>query len=166
MRTLVSILVFGITFLSYSQEKQDQSAVLELDDVVVSVNASYLSEVQDENTPKVARVLQHQAASFDVSKLRKFDPRSVDSFEMMFKNGQGKLSAFYDATGKIIEAYESFTNVSLPKSIRDRISKANENWQMIGNQYNSTYSDNNYIQRTFKIKLQNGNHSKDIVINL
>jgi hypothetical protein len=139
---------------------------MELDDVLVSANAAYLSNVQDENTPTAVALLQQEAVLYDVSANRKFDPKSSDTFEMIFKNGHGKLNAFYDATGKIIEAYESFTNVSLPKSIRDRIFKANENWQMTGNQYNSTYSDNNYINRTFKIRLQNGSHSKDIVINL
>ena len=62
MRTLVSILALGFTFLSYSQEPYNQAQLVELDNVVVStVNADYLAAVQDQNTPQEVALLQMEA---------------------------------------------------------------------------------------------------------
>ena len=166
MRTLVSILVFGITFLTYSQENQNQTSVLELDDVLVSANAAYLNNVQDENTPATVKQLQQEVVTYNVRDNKDFDATSDEPYEMIFKNASGMINAFYDSSGQVVATYEKFKDILLPNEIRDRVFRENSLWKMIGNQYRSTYSDNNLIKRTFKIQLQNGDHKKDIVINL
>lgn len=166
MRTLVYIFVLSLTVLSTGQAQEITETQLELDDVVITTNATYLSEVQDGNTPSIVATLQRQAASYDVTKNNEFNKQVAETFEMVFRNKNGSIDAFYDNTGKIVSAMESFRNVLLPGEIRDRVYKENVDWQMTSNQYTSSYSDNDLIKRTYKIKLRKGNHKKDVVINL
>ena len=166
MRTLVYIFVLSLTVLSTAQAQRTTETQLELDDVVITTNATYLSEVQDANTPTVVATLQREAATYDVSTSKGFDKQLKDTFEMVFKNNKGSIDAFYDSSGKIVSAMENFRDVLLPGKVRDQVFKENKDWQMTGNQYTSSYAGGDLIKRTYKIKLRNGNHKKDVVINL
>ncbi len=166
MRTLVTILAVSLTLVSYAQQDNNQTSTIDLDDVLVTANTSYLNAVQDESTPTTAKQLQKQVATYNVSANSEFDKTAKQSFEMIFKNAYGTIDAFYDASGKVIESYEKFKNILLPGPIRDQVFRDNLDWEMISNQYVSDYSGDNLIKRSYKVRLQNGNHKKDVVINL
>jgi hypothetical protein len=164
MRALITILVLGISFLSYAQDP-DPLTKYELEDVVVTANSAYLATVQDENTPTVARMLQKQAAVYDVRSNREFDKNAPGYFEMVFKNNNGNIDAYYDNKGRIVAASEVFENVQLPNTVRQEVFKGNNEWKMTSNRYSSSYNDNDLVKRTYKIKLEKGDHKKDVVIH-
>jgi G3E family GTPase len=166
MRTLVYIFVLSLTVLSTTHAQRTTETQLELDDVIITTNTTYLTEVQDTNTPTVVAQLQKEAAVYDVSNSKGFDKQVRETFEMVFRNNKGSIDAFYNSSGEIVSALENFRDVLLPGKVRDQVFKENENWQMTGNQYTSSYSAGDLIKRTYKIKLRNGNHKKDVVINL
>jgi hypothetical protein len=166
MKTLVSILVLGITFLSYSQENHSQASVLELDDVIVSAHAAYLNKVQDEKTPAAVKRLQQEVVTYNVRMNKDFDKTSNEPYQMLFKSTSGMISAFYDASGQVVASYEKFKDIMLPEAIRDRVFRDNANWEMISNKYVSNYTDNKLTKRTFKVKLQNGNLKKDMIFDV
>jgi Ca2+-binding RTX toxin-like protein len=168
MKTLVSILAVGITFLSYSQEPNNQTPLVELDNVVVStVNSNYLAAVQDQNTPQEVALLQKQAAIYDVRTSKEFDSNiKNETFEMIFKNSNGSINAFYNASGGIESAYERFRNILLPRSVQRELYQSHKDWNMVGNQYASSYEGNDLIDRSYKIKLEKGNDKKNVVIHL
>lgn len=168
MKTLVSILVVGITFLSYSQETNNQTQLVELDNVVVStVNANYLAAVQDQNTPQEVALLQKQAAIYDVRTSKEFDSEvKNETIEMIFKNSNGSINAFYNSSGRIESAYERFRNILLPRSVQRQLYRSHKDWNMVGNLYASRYEGTNLIDRSYKIQLEKGDDKKNVVIHL
>lgn len=168
MRTLVSILAVGITFLSYSQEPNNQAPLVELDNVVVStVNANYLAAVQDQNTPQEVALLQKEAAIYDVRTSKEFDSDvKNETFEMVFKNSKGSINAFYDASGGIESAYERFRNILLPRAIQLQLYQSHKDWTMMGNLYASSYEGSDHADRSYKIQLEKGDDKKNVVIHL
>jgi hypothetical protein len=166
MRTLVTILAVSLTLISYAQQNNNQRPTIDLDDVLVTANLSYLNTVQDESTPATAKRLQQEVATYSVQANSDFDKSVKQPFEMIFKNAYGTIDAFYDASGKVIESYEKFKNILLPGPIRDQVFRENLDWEMISNQYVSDYSGDNLIKRSYKVRLQNGKHKKDVIINL
>ncbi len=166
MRTLVSILAVCLTFASYAQKDNNQATSIALEDVLITSNANYLQAVQDESTPATVKKLQREVATYSLRENSEFDQSVKTPFEMVFKNAHGQIDAFYDVSGKVISSFEKFRNILLPETIRDQVFHDNLDWEMISNQYSSSYSDENKIKRTYKIKLRNGDHKKDIVIKL
>ncbi|MCW5519443.1 hypothetical protein J1N09_06315 [Aureitalea sp. L0-47] len=164
MRTLITIFALGFAFLAYAQDP-DPLTRYELEDVVVTANSAYLATVQDENTPAVARMLQKQAATYDVRSNKEFDKNVADYFEMVFKNNSGNIDAYYDNKGRIVAASEFFKDVQLPAKVRDEVFKGNDEWKMTSNRYSSSYNDTDLVRRTYKIKLEKGDHKKDVVIH-
>ena len=166
MRTLVSILALGITFLSYSQEPNNQKRVVELEDVLVTnVNTGYLSAVQDENTPNEVALLQVVAANYDVRPNKDFDQKESKTFEVIFKNTSGSINAFYDSKGRIASAYERFKDILVPLSVQRHIYESHKDWTMVGNLYASSYEGTNLINRSYKIKLEKGDDKKNLIIH-
>ena len=168
MKTLVSILAVGITFLSYSQEPYNQTQLVELDNVVVStVNADYLAAVQDQNTPQEVAMLQKEAAISDVRTSKEFDSKvKNETFEMIFKNSKGSINAFYNSSGGIESAYGRFRNILLPRAIQRQLYQSHKDWNMVGNLYVSRYEGNDHTDRSYKIQLEKGDDKKNVVIRL
>jgi len=167
MKTLITIIALGITFLSYSQEPNNQSPLIELEDVNVSaVNSSYLTTVQDTNTPQEVVLLQREAARFDVRSTSEFsEDVLIGSFEMVFKNAKGSIDTFYDNNGKITSAYERFRNIQLPRAIQRELYQEHKGWAMTANLYASAYEGDHLIDRSYKIQLERGDTKKSIVIH-
>jgi hypothetical protein len=168
MKTLAFIFALGITFLSYSQETNNQTTLVELEDVVIStVNANYLATVQDENTPQEVARLEREAAQFDVRTSKEFDSDvKMESFEMIFKNSKGSINAFYNASGKIQSAYERFRNILLPRAVQQQLYQSHKDWSMVGNLYASRYDGNDLIDRSYKIQMVKGDEKKNVVIQI
>ena len=168
MKTLVSMLVVGmITFLSFAQEPNNQRSMVELENVVVTaINTSYLTAVQNQDTPKEVARLQQAAAQYDVQATSSFSKDvTTDTFEMVFKNSKGFLNAFYDASGTIEASYERFRDILLPKTIQRKILDSHQGWTMTGNLYASAYEDGDLKNRSYKIQLEKGDEKKRIVIH-
>ena len=168
MKTLINMLVVGmISFLSFAQQSNNQRSLVELDNVVVAeVNTSYLSAVQNQNTPKEVALLQRIAAQYDVRSNSDFyKDVTTDTFEVVFKNSKGFINIFYDASGTIDASYERFRDVMLPRAIQHKIYNSHQGWNMTGNLYASAYEDGDLIDCSYKIKLEKGDDKKRIVIH-
>ena len=168
MKTLVTIFALGITFLSYSQEPNNQSTLVELDDVVIAaVNSSYLTSVQDQHTPKEVALLQREVANYDVRLNPDFsEDVTTATFEMAFSNSKGSIEAFYNKQGKIASAYERFRNILLPNAIQRKLYQAHKGWTMTGNLYASAYEGDDLIDRSYKIQVVKGNDTKNVVFHI
>ncbi len=169
MKKLFNMLVVGmISFLGFSQEPNNSTTMVELDDVTLSnVNATYLATIQDKNVPAAVVLLQQEAANFDVRSSKNFSEEvTTDVFEIVFRNSKGYLNAFYDNTGKIESAYERFKNIALPKTLQHQLYRVHQGWTMTGNLYSSAYEDEILIDRSFKILLKKGNVKKNVVFHL
>ena len=170
MKTSISMLVVGlISFLSFAQAPNNQGSLVELDNVVVTaINTSYLTAVQNQDTPKEVALLQQEAAQYDVQSIPSFskDVTTDDTFEIVFKNSKGFLNAFYDASGTIDASYERFRDIMLPRSIQRKIFDSHQGWTMTGNLYASAYEGGDLINRSYKIQLEKGDDKKRIMIHV
>lgn len=168
MKLLVSIFAIGITFLSYAQGPNNQGYLVELDHTVVAIaSTEYLEVVQDQNTPQEVALLQKQVAEYDLRSSKEFDSElRNETSETVFKNSNGSISAFYNASGEIESAYERFRDILLPRAVQQQLYETHKDWTMVGNFYVSSYEGNDLIERSFKIQLQKGDDKKNLTIHL
>ncbi|MBT8265214.1 MAG: hypothetical protein KJO41_07475 [Bacteroidia bacterium] len=166
MKTFVigSLLFLGLTTLSFSQNGTNIKEE-KLDDVVVTpLNLTYTKFVQDENTPEKARLLENQAARFDVTELEIFD-NSFEAYEVIFRKNEGSIIATYDKNGKIIQSTERFENVVLPASVRNKILTEYPGWAIQKDVYLVSYFEGRESTKTFKVQIKNGSKRKNLKID-
>lgn len=166
MKTFVigSLLFLGLTSLGFSQ---DQSNIQKenLEEVVVTpLNLEYTKNVQDDNTPEKARLLENKAARFDITELDIFD-KSFEAYEVMFRNTDGTIIATYDGKGKIIQSTERFDNVALPKHVVKSVLKDYPNWKIHKDSYLVSYYEGKKSKRIYKIQIRNGSQKKNLKID-
>ena len=172
MKTLVIGLLFlGLTFTGHAQKKNKtkdvKTNVIQLDNVTITpLNLSYLKNVQDKNTPELARILENKAARYNVTEAPLFDGR-FEAYEVIFnnvsgENAKGKIIATYDSNGKVIKSIEKYTDIALPMPILQSIKKQYPNWVIKKDIYLVTYYQNKEAKKTFKIQIKNGNNKKNL----
>ena len=167
MKAIVSgIFLLGLTSLGFAQENSNGIETVELEAITVSANADFINAVNDESTPEVVKELHLKAASFDPTSARDFDPKDKNPYEAVFKASNGSLIAAYGPGGAIVSSQAKFSNVTLPMSVRERAFADRDGWKMTGNQFMSTYVDTELIKQRYKIKLENGNRSKKLILDL
>ena len=167
MKALVfGMFLLGLTSLGFSQENSNGIETVELEAITVSANADYINTVNDQSTPEEAKALHLKAASFDAQSAPGFNTRNKNPFEVVFKSSNGSLIAAYGPSGAILSSQARFSNVALPMSVRERVFADKEGWKMKGNQFLSTYVDNEIVKKRYKIQLEDGNRSKRLIFDL
>lgn len=172
MKTLlIGLLVLGLTFTGHAQKKDKtkkvQTKVIKLDNITITpLNLSYLKNVQDKNTPALAKILENRAARYNVTEAPLFDGR-FEAYEVIFnnvlgENAKGKIIATYDSNGKIITSIEKYTDIALPMPILKNIKKQFPNWVIKKDAYRVTYYRNKEVKKVFKIQIKNGNNKKNL----
>ena len=116
MKTMIiSLLCLGLTFTLNAQKKEkikkEKTPEITLENITITpLNISYLKNVQDKNTPPLAKELENKAARYNVTEDPLFDGR-FEAYEVIFhnestENAKGKIIATYDGNGKIIKSIE------------------------------------------------------------
>ncbi|WP_224490391.1 hypothetical protein [Robertkochia flava] len=167
MKTLVvsmlAILTIGIVTA--------QEVPVELEDVVVSAkNEKFLSTVQDEYTPDIARDMEALAARYDLEhnpfSLTHITNITQTDYVVEFISNKGYMYAVYDENGDISVCSERYKNIAIPKPVRDQVYNENTGWQIDKNQYKSVFKDDQLIKREFKMYLKNGDNNKVVIVDL
>ena len=85
-KVVFGLLFLGLASLGYCQEPKSEAQQVALEGVtVISPNFSYLTSVQDENTPATVRVLERKAASFNLKKSPIYN-QIDEAYEVFFSN--------------------------------------------------------------------------------
>lgn len=156
--------VFGIFFLGFASLTYSQEVVLE-GVTVTSPNFSYLSSVQDENTPANVAVLERKVASFNLQESPVFN--KIDkAYEVFFSNSKGRIVATYDDEGKILSSFEKFEDVVLPTSIRNTIYQSYPDWKMNSNTYVVSYYHDKSVKKTYHFQILKNDTKKNLKLTL
>ena len=158
-KLIIGLLVFGLTTqFMFSQ-------IIELSEVVVSVNYKYLNAIDNEQTAIPVKMLQEKVALYDVKESELYSDE-YDTYTVSFFIPDGKIVAAYDKDGKIIRTIEKFENVKLPYDVTSAIVKRFPNWKMVKDVYKVNYHDTKGLTKNqYKVKLENGDKTMTVKLN-
>ncbi len=165
MKKLVfGLFVLGLTSLGFSQNKIEEIKEIELEDLVISsINKDYIKKVVDNSTADFVKLMELNAASYDIAKCPDFDGRS-DFFQVLLKGDKGEILASYDKNGKIVKTTEYYRDVIIPKNIPASIFSRYPKSTILKLVYTVDYDNQKDVVRTYKIQIMNGNLKKNLKI--
>ena len=158
-KLILGLLVFGLTTqFMFSQ-------IIELSEVVVSVNYKYMNAIDNKETAVPVKMLQEKVALYDVKKSELYSDE-YDTYQISFYIPDGKIVAAYDKDGKIIRTIEKIKNIKLPISVSKAILKRFPNWEIPKDVYRINYHNKSGITKNqYKIKLENGDKTMTVKID-
>ena len=128
----------------------------------VGVNATYMnSSVFTDNATSV-KILQLEAAKFDLKNADAYDSKEKSSYNVVFDSNKGIMTVTYDNNGQITASKERYTNVALPKSVIVSIMKSYPDWRFDSNECNINYKHNKGQFTSYNVKISNGNQTKTV----
>ena len=149
---IVGLLVLGLTSQVFAQVTE----VEQLSEVVVTaVNYKYLNAVDNSEAAIPVQMLERKAAAFNVQE-QEYYIDDYDFYTVSFFIPDGKIVAVYDADGKITRTIEKFQDVKLPTAVNNALVERFPNWEVVSDVYRVTYSESKGANKTYKLKLQNG----------
>ncbi len=146
--TLFFFFVLGIFTTAFSQ-------VLMPEVVISAMRYKYLSAVDNRELPQPVRVLEHQAASYDVKNSEYYDDE-YEEYNISFYLPAGYVLATYDKDGKLLRTAERFKNVALPKSVAQSLVKRYPHWDIPKDVYRVTYEEDKGATKVWKVILKQG----------
>jgi hypothetical protein len=158
---IVGLFVIGLTSQVFSQITK----VEELSEVVVTaVNYKYLNALDNNEAAIPVQMLERKAAAYD---LREADFYQDDYgiYYVSFFIPEGKLVAAYNGEGEIIRTIERFDDVKLPTAVRNAVATRFPKWKIVKDVYRVTYNQNTGANKTYKLKLENGNKTMRVKVD-
>ncbi|MGB5665969.1 MAG: hypothetical protein WBM53_03905 [Maribacter sp.] len=165
-KVVFGLLFLGLASLGYCQEPKSEAQQVALEGVtVISPNFSYLTSVQDENTPATVRVLERKAASFNLKKSPIYN-QIDEAYEVFFSNSKGRIVATYDNDGKILSSFEKFGDVVLPVPVRNTIFESYPNWKINSNAYAVSYYRDKGVKKTYHFQISKEDLKQNLKLTL
>lgn len=171
-------LMLGIFFLGFVISGYSQK-VIRLDEMTLRTNAEMLRLGSEGNSiliniPETYKgefyenPLGFAKAKFDMKEFILINQdRNFDSYDVTYKTNKGDLYVKYNKIGEMISAYQSFKDVALPHHLMMKTVKANKGYSLVGTKHVGKSKGNwAYDKEFYKIKLKNGNKSKNVKINV
>lgn len=157
-------LVLGLLALGFTTQFTF-SQVEELPAVSLDVNEKYLNAVESEVEPIKVRLLEKEVAYFNL-KASDFYNEDVPIYKVYFHIPEGRIMAFYNQDGEIINTIEKFQNVDLPESVITALAERYPLWTVSKDRYVVHYNDVTGVTKNeFKVKLKNGDRRLTVNVN-
>ena len=156
IKVIFGLLFLGLTTQAYSQIVKTE----ELSEVsVYATNYKYLSDANTQEEASVpVEMLRRKVASFNVDDTG-FYADEYDLYKVGFFIPEGKILAAYDKDGKLIRTAEKFTDVDLPKAVKESILDRFPEWTITKDIYLVNYHDAKGVNKKYKLKLENGDQT-------
>lgn len=165
-KALFGLLFLGLASLAFSQEPKSEAQEVALEGVTVtSPNFTYLTSVQDNNTPANVKVLERKAASYDLKESPIYN-KVAEAYEVFFSNSKGRILATYDNDGKILSAFEKFGDVVLPVPVRNTIFEEYPDWKVNSNAYAVTYYRDKGVKKTYHFQISKNAKKRNLKLTL
>jgi hypothetical protein len=149
---IVGLLVLGLTSPLLAQVVK----VEELSEVVVTaVNYKYLNAIDSKEAAIPVQMLERKVAAFNLEDSEFYQDDS-QFYYISFYIPEGKIVAAYNPEGEILRTIERFEDVKLPTAVRNAVAERFPNWTIVNDIYRVTYSKNKGANKSYKIKLKNG----------
>ncbi|QED37711.1 carbon-nitrogen hydrolase family protein [Antarcticibacterium arcticum] len=148
---ILGLFLFGLT-------TQLSAQIIELPEIeIVGVNYKYLAAAGESDAPIPVKMLQRQAAVYDI-KAAEFYDDEYDNYSISFFIPEGRILASYDKDGNVLRTIEKYKNLDLPPAVSQAISKNYNGWTMTKNAYLVNYHDRKGVtKKEYKILLEKDN---------
>lgn len=142
------------------------SAQINLPEVrIVASTYKYLNAADNKEMAQPVRMLEYQAAAYDVKKSEFYDD-DYNGYYISFYIPNGEILAAYDKDGKLLRTAEKFKNTKLPEAVRTAIGKRFPNWRISQDVYHVHYYDKTAkADKVFKVLLENGDKRMKVKLN-
>lgn len=161
-KLIVGLFVIGLTSPVFAQV----SEVEQLSEVVVkAVNYKYLNATDSKEVAIPVRLLERKAASYNVQDKDFYAEDDYQFYTIFFTIPDGAIVAAYNPEGKIIKTFEKFKNTSLPNAVSAAVYERFPNWTIVSDVYQVTYNERRGVNKTYKLKLKNGEKTMKVKIN-
>ena len=157
MKLFTSLLALSFCLASFSQELLPEV-------FISSVRYKYLVAADNRNLAQPIRLLENQAASYDVKKADFYED-DYDTYYITFYLPSGYVLATYDKDGKLLRTAERFKNVMLPKAVAQTLSKTYPGWAIPKDVYMVTYENEKGATKVWKVLLKQGDNRLKVKLN-
>ena len=159
---IIGLFVIGLTSPVFAQV----SEVEQLSEVVVkAVNYKYLNATDSKEVAIPVRLLERKAASYNVQDKDFYAEDDYQFYTIFFTIPDGTIVAAYNPEGKIIKTFEKFMNTSLPNAVSAAVYERFPNWTIVSDVYQVTYNERKGVNKTYKLKLKNGEKTIKVKID-
>ena len=123
--------------------------------IISATRYKYLSAVDNRELAQPIRLLEHQAATYDVKNSEYYDDE-YEEYNISFYLPAGYVLATYNKDGKLLRTAERFKNVALPKSVAQSLVKRYPHWAIPKDVYKVTYEEDKGVTKVWKVLLKQG----------
>jgi hypothetical protein len=131
---------------------------------VTAVRYKYLSAVNQKELAQPVKMLERQAAEYNVKKSEYYEDE-YDNYFISFFIPQGEILATYDQDGKLLRTAGKFKNVSLPMVITQAVKDRFPQWRVAEDAYLVNYYEDSGAKKVYKLTLQNGDKRLKVKLN-
>lgn len=157
----MSIVALGLIGQALAQDPE----VIELSEVIITpVNYKYLNQADSKDAAIPVKVLQRKVATFDIEE-QDYYTDEFDFYTVSFYIPDGKIVAVYSPDGEVLRTIEKFNDVALPEAVSKAIYERFPNWEIVSDFYKVTYNNKKGANKTYKVKLQNGDKTMRLKLN-
>ncbi len=156
--TLLALIAAGFVAPAFCQDEVLPAIT------VFARSYKYLKALDNKNAAQPVRLLERQAAVYDV-KNSEYYSDEYDSYSINFFLPNGYILAVYDSSGRLLRTAERFKNVALPQAVRDAVAKRYPNWSTSNDVYKVSYQEDKVAKKIYKLILENGNKRLRVKIN-
>lgn len=85
-------------------------------------------------------------------------------YDVNFKCKKGYLEARYSRSGELVEIFQKFEDVALPRELMHQLYRDYKGWKMITNKSVATFKEDGSNRTIYRIQLRNGDRKKLVKI--
>jgi len=169
MKSIINILlVLGLTTASYSQNISDSGLneevikTINLPEVVIkSAGKDFSIYLTDKNSDPSVRKLENEFIGYDLGK----DYEGFENYLVILEVEKGKLTATYDANGKLINVVEKYNNTQIPIAVIYSVYKAYPGWQIVNDKYLYSQENGKNIKKEYNLKIKKDKETIKLLVN-
>jgi hypothetical protein len=166
---LIIVLVLGLHITSFSQNKSVEGNDVEgimnpvdLPEIVIkNAGKDFSYYLPDKNPDMTVNKLEKEFVAYDLGK----DYEGYENYLVILSLNNGKLTATYDANGKLTSVVEKYSNTQLPTSVIYSIYKEYPGWQIVNDKYLYTQENGDVTKKEYNLKLKKDNQTIKLKVN-
>lgn len=165
---IIAMLVFGITSLSYSQDKMNDDfdvidyTVKDLPAVVIkSAGKDFSVYLPDKNSDSSVRKLENKFIAYNLGK----DYEGFDTYLVVMEIEKGSLAATYNENGKLLHVVENYKNIQLPSKVIFSVYKSFPGWKIVNDKYLYTQKEGDVLKKQYHLKVKKGNQTRKLTVH-
>lgn len=145
-----------------STNTEENIELSELPEIVLTqIGNDFSVYLPDRHPDKAVQELQDKFITYNLGK----DFEGYENYLVIMRNEKGTLTATYNEKGKLIRVVEKYNDIKLPSEVIYSVLKEFPGWGLVDDKYTYTQSDGDVLKKHYKVKIQNGNETKRLIVS-